>query len=244
MSSSDVFPMTFQLTFRKVRRMGFPLTVMALLPAFLIFLGLRSSTGTAMRFFLFFSPYVFLLTAQDMVGTELAGGAMENVLFLGGRFRSYLWRKNFALAAVSGGYACALFSFLAAWGIAAGGFEILFVLQFGLALLGGLYYIALAGALSHFLKAGSNVVALLLVQFGAFLGLLFSITSRTGFLDYLETGRFSGLGSRLAFFGFVSVFPNLAVSPRLMTGGGVIVAGLALALGFQRARLRRLELRR
>jgi hypothetical protein len=224
--------------------MGFPLTVMALLPPFLVILGLRSSYGTAMKFFLFFSPYVFLLTAQDMVGTELAGGALENVLFLGGRFRRYLWEKNFVLAAVSGGYACTLFSLLAVWGFAVGGFETLFVVQFGLSLLGGLYYIALAGALSHFLKAGSNVVALLLVQFGAFLGLLFSVTSRTGFLDYLETGRFPGLGSRLAFFGFVSVFPNLAVSPRLMEGGGILVAGLAFALLFQRARLRRLELRK
>jgi hypothetical protein len=224
--------------------MGFPLVVMALLPAFLVFLGLRDSYGTAMRFFLFFSPYVFLLAAQDMVGTELAGGALENVLFLGGRFQSYLWRKNFALAAVTGGYACVLFFFLTAWGLAAGRFEALFGLQFGLALLGGLYYIALAGALSHFLKAGSNVVAILLVQFGAFLGLLFSVTSRTGFIDYLETGHFPGLGPRLAFFGFVSVFPNLAVSPRLLTGGPVIAAGLALALLFQRGRLRRLELRR
>jgi hypothetical protein len=120
----------------------------------------------------------------------------------------------------------------------------LFMLQFGLALLGGLYYIGLAGAVSHFLKAGSNVVLILLIQFGAFLGLLFSVTSRTGFIDYLETGRFPGLGSRLAFFGFVSVFPNLAVSPRLTTGGLVIAAGLALALLFQRGRLRRLELRR
>jgi hypothetical protein len=244
MPAQAVFPLTLRLTARKLRSSGFTVAVSALLPILLAFLGVRASFGTAMKLFLFFCPYVFLLAAQDMVGTELAGGALENVLFLGGAFRTYLWQKNFALAALAGAYASALFALLGAWGLAIGRFDPVFLLQFALALLGGFYYIGLAGALSHFLKAGSNVVMILLAQFGAFISLLYSATSRTGFIDCLETGRFPGLGPRLEFFGFVAVFPNLAVSPRLAAGGFLIAAGLALALLFQRVRLRRLELRK
>ncbi len=244
MPAADVFPLTFRLTVRKVAASGFNLAVSALLPALLVFLGLRASYGTAMKLFLFFCPYVFLLAAQDMVGTELAGGALENVLFLRGAFRSYLWLKNFVLAAAAGAYVSFLFALLAAWGFVRGDFDPAFLIQFGLALAGGFYYVGLAGALSHFLKAGSNVVMILLVQLAAFMGLLLSAASRTGLIDYLETGRFPGLWPRLEFIGFIAVFPNLAVSRRLTAGGFVIAAGLALALLFQRGRLRRLELRK
>ncbi|HYA48640.1 MAG TPA: hypothetical protein VEG35_02980, partial [Burkholderiales bacterium] len=67
---------------------------------------------------------------------------------------------------------------------------------------------------------------------------------RSGFVDHLAAGRFPDLESRLLFVGFAAVFPNVVVARRLARGGLVVLAGLGLALAFQRARLRRLELRK
>jgi hypothetical protein len=244
MFEKNVFPLTVRLTGLKLRASKFNLALAAFLPAFLVFLGLRTTYGTAVKFFLFFFPYIFLVSAQDMVGTEVAGGALENVLFLRGGFRRYLWLKNFALAGAAATYAACLFLLTALWGVACGKFDPVTIPQFGLGLLAGFYYVAAAGALSHFLKAGSNVVVLLLVQAAALLGLLFSATSRTGFIDYLGTGRFPDAGSRLLFAAFTSVFPNLIVSPRLVRGGFIVAPGLAVLLLFQKALVRRLELRK
>jgi hypothetical protein len=242
MPAKNVFPLTVGLAGSKLRSSKFTVAVLAALPAFLVFLGVRDSQETAMKFFLFFFPYVFLLFGQDMVASELAGGGLENVLFLCGRFRSYLWQKNLALAAAAGVYAGGLFFLLSAWGIARGTPSPFPADQFGMGLLAGLYYIGLAGLLSWFLSAGSNVVVILLAQAAWLIGLLFSATSRTAFIDHLATGTFPGVKSRLLFMGFTAVFPNLIVSRRLFRGGLVVLAGLALALFLQRARVRRLEL--
>jgi hypothetical protein len=233
-----------QLVWMKLRSSRLTAAGLAALPLALAVCGLRSSPETAMRFFLLFFPYVFLMASQDTVATELHGGGLENILFLGGKFRRYLWLKNVALTAAAGTYATILFLLLASWGAARGAFTPFWLAQFGLGLLVGLYYVAAAAALSHFLRAGSNVVMVLLVQTVGLVGLLLAATSHTGFIEELETGRFAGLKSRLLFFGLSFVFPNLIVSRRLIPGLSAVAAGLVLALAFQRARLRRLELRK
>jgi len=244
MPEKNVFPLTMSLTAAKLRASRFSVALAALLPAFLAFVAARGSCGTAMKFFLFFFPYVFLVAAQDMAGTEISSGALENVIFLRGVFRRFLWRKNFALAASAGAYAAAVFIGLALWSLARGRFDPNWGLQFGLGLLAGFYYIGAAGALSHFLKGGSNVVVILLAQAASLLGLLASAASRSAFIDHLEAGKFPDLVSRLKFLGFTAVFPNLIVSPRLRAGALVAAVGLAAALALQRALLRRLELRK
>lgn len=242
MPGKNVFPLTLRLAGLKLRRSRFTMAVAAGLPALLMSLGLRDSPTGAMKFFLLFFPYMFLLAAQDLAGTELSGGGLENGLFLGGDFRRYLWLKNPALAAAAGVYAAGLFMPLAAWTAVRGAFEPFCLAQFGLGLLAGLYYLALAGALSYVLRAGSNVVVILLIQAGAVVALLLSATSRVGFIDHLGDGRFPDLGSRLLFFGLASLFPNLIVSRRLLPGALAVAAGLAAALIVQKALARRLEL--
>lgn len=242
MPEKKLFPLTARLAGLKLRRSPFTIAVAAGLPAFLVYLGLRESPAAAMKFFLLFFPYVFLLVAQDLAGTEIRGGGLENVLFLGGDFRRYLWLKNPALAAAAAAYGAGLFLPLVVWAAARGTFDAFSLAQFGLGLLAGLYYLALAGALSYFLQAGSNVVIILLVQAAALVSLLLSATSRSGFIEHLGDGRFPDLGSRLLLLGFASFFPNLIVSRRLLAGALAVGAGLALALAVQKALLRRLEL--
>lgn len=242
MPAKNVFPLTVRLAGLKLRRSRFTMSVAAALPVLLVYLGLRDSPSTAMKFFLLSFPYMFLLAAQDLAGTELRGGGLENVLFLDGDFRRYLWLKNPALAAAAGAYAAGLFLPLLVWTAAGGAFEAFFLAQFGLGFLAGLYYLGLAGALSYFLKAGSNVVVILLVQAAGVVSLLLSATSRAGFIEHLGDGRFPDLGSRLLLLGFAALFPNLIVSRRLLAGALAVATGLAAALAVQRALVRRLEL--
>ncbi len=242
MLDTALFPLTWRITRRKF--LSSPLTIAAGLafPGFVAWIGLHDSYGTSAKFFFFLLPHVFLIAAQDAVRTDIDGGALESVLFLGGKYRSFLWAKNFVLAGAAGLYALGMFALFSAWGLAIGEFHPVHVVRFALGLLAGFYYISLAGTLSYFLKAGSNVLVLLLAQSAALVALLFTTTSRTGFLDYIATGRFPGFGSRLLFGGLVAILPNLVVSGRLHVFSAEVLAGLALALLVQSRLARRLEL--
>jgi hypothetical protein len=244
MSDPALVTLTWRVVRRRVLASRAAIAAAVLFPALVALIGLRDSYAAAMRFFLFFFPHAFLFAAQDMVRTDIDGGALENVLFLAGRFRGFLWAKNLVLAAAVAAYAAGLFTLLAAWGAARGGFEAVHLAQFGLGLLAGLYYVALAGTLSHFLKAGSNAAAVLLGQAAVFVALLFSVTSRTGFLDHAAAGRFPGPGPALLFGGLVAVLPNVIVSPKMSVFGAEVLAGLVLALFVQGRLVRRLELRK
>jgi hypothetical protein len=242
MSGKALFPLTWRVM--RERLSTSPLAIVAALafPAFVVWVGCNDSYGTAAKFFFFLLPHVFLIAAQDMVRTDIESGALENVLFLGGRFRDFLEAKSNVLAAVVGAYACALFALFTAWGLLVGAFEPAFVVRFGLALLAGLYYLALAGTLSYFLRAGSNVLVILLAQSAAVIGLLFSATSRTGFLDHLASGRFPGLGPKLLFGGLVAILPNVVVAGRLSVFAVEVLAGLGLACAVRRRLARAVEL--
>ncbi len=241
-------PALLALTWRVARRrlVSSPLAVATGLafPGFVAWIGLSDSYATAAKFFFFLLPHVFLVAAQDTVRSDVESGALESVLFLGGRFRGFLGAKSLVVAGGASGYALGLFVLFAAWGLAAGGFGADFALRFSLAVLAGLYYVALAGLLSHVLKAGSNVLALLLVQSASIITLVFTTTARTGILDYAATGRFPGLGPRLVFGGLVAVLPNVIVSGRLPYFAAEIVVLLGLAVFAQVRLLRGLEIRK
>jgi hypothetical protein len=244
MLDTALFPLTWRVVRQRLFASPLAIAAAAAFPALVVFIGVRDSYGAAVRFFLFFFPHGFLIAAQDMVRTDIESGALENVLFLGGRFRGFLWAKSFVLAAAVGAYACGLFVLLVACGAATGAFEPVHLAQFALGLLAGFYYIGLAGTLSYFLKAGSNAVALLLAQAAVVVALLFSVTSRTGLLDHAASGRFPGPGPALVFGGLVAVLPNVVVSPSLFVFGAEVLAGLVLALLTQSRLARRLELKK
>ena len=244
MSDPSLFALSWRVVRRRLLASPLALAAAAVFPAFIAWIGYRDSYATAAKLFFFLLPHVFLAAAQDTVRSDVDSGALESVLFLDGRFRGYPTAKLGVLAAAVGAYACALFGLLAAWGLAVGAFEPVLAARFGLALLAGAYYLALAGTLSHFLRAGSNVLIILLAQAAVVVGLLATVTSRAGLLDYAASGRFPGAGAKLLFGALVAVLPNVVVSGRLTVFAVVVAAGLVLALFAQGRLSRALELRR
>lgn len=237
------FPVTCRLTWGKLRASWFPLFAAMLFAGFLAWLGLTNGAGTAMSAFLIIFPHTFLILAQDMVKADVDGGALDNVLFIQGHFREYLWQKNFFLMAVGTAYSALLFIVLAVFGSSSGGVGWTTLTGYAIGLLAGYYYVAMAGLLSYFVKSGSNTVLFIILQVAAFFVLMFSAASRSGLLEQIGAGRFHDLRSRLIVRGMAAVFPNLAVLGRLRGLWWQVLAGVLIGLIVQKRLAGRVELK-
>lgn len=235
---------TSRLTWLRLRRSPAAWAAAAAFPAFILFLWIKDSYGMALRSFLFLLPHVFLFLSQDMAGDEVREGRLENVLFLGDGFKGHLFGKNAVLVLTGAVYGFGLFIPLWSIGLAThrSGWGDLSGLA--AALLAGVYYVLLGGFLSYYLKGGSNVLALIVVQAAAFMGLLFSAGHRTGFLDLLGAGHFPSFVAKLEFLAFAAVLPNVVVAGRLRPYAPWIAGLAALVLFIQWIKVRRLELKR
>jgi ABC-type transport system involved in multi-copper enzyme maturation permease subunit len=180
----------------------------------LTYLCVEDSYSLSFRAFLYLCPFLFLFFSQDMVNDEIRSGYLENVLFAGGRFRSYLLSKNVLISAGVLGLALVGFSGFALYGLTTRQWEAHFLGQFASSLLAGVYYVALAGFLSFFFRAGSNVLVILLGQGALFVGLLFTATQRMGLLERLTESSFPGAGAKLEFLAVSFVVPNIVIARR------------------------------
>jgi len=235
---------TFRLVWLRLRRSPAAWAAAAALPALVFFLWIKESYGTALRSFLFLLPHFFLFLSQDMIGDEVREGHLENVLFVGNGFKGHLFGKNAILVLTGIVYGFGLFMPLWVIGLVThrsgwGDFHGLTV-----ALLAGVYYVMIGGLLSYYLKGGSNVLALIVVQAAVFMGLLFSAANSGGFLDLLSTGNFPGLVAKLKFLALTAILPNVVVAGRFRSYA-LWTAGLAaLVLFVQWIKVKRLELKR
>ncbi|MBM3284986.1 MAG: hypothetical protein FJY81_03865 [Candidatus Aminicenantes bacterium] len=204
----------------------------------------RDSASLAMKFFLFLFPHIFLFFSQDMMRDELESGALENILFMDGRFRSYLLSKNSFLFLMASGVAVTALAVLAVCGLAVGDLPASFAPQFGMGLVAGAYYIALGGYLSFFFRGGSNALIVIVAQLSLFIGLLFSAAQKSGFVDHLVSASFPGWGSRIKLFIFLGIFPNMVASENYFIYS-LAVAGLGCFFFIlQMMKLRSLELKK
>ncbi len=203
----------------------------------------RASYRAGFAAFLYLSPYVFLFSTADLVWSDRASGSLESPLFLRGRFRSYLTLKAPVSSAFSAGAMLAFFVFLGVAGLARGEFGPRDVVRFLAALCAGAYFGALGGLLGTWIRAGSNVLAVLLAQAAGLAASVAAAGSDSGWLGLLDPGRLNAAG-RLRFAALLLVFPNLCASPGRL-GFAVLCAALAgLAFAGFVMRLRRLELGR
>ncbi len=231
-----------RLAWLKMRAGRIWLFAPAALTAIVALAWVKDSHGTAVKLFLSLFPYVFLFYGADMVRSEAESGALENGLFLGGRYRDYLILKGPFVAGVAAGVSLALFAALSVAGLAAGRLSPPDAAHFGLGLVVGIYYIALAGLLSTRLRAGSNVLVVVVAQAAALLCVMFTLSSWTGLLRAMETGVWPDLKTRLAFMAAAALIPNLVLSPPLYPFALELLALTALAFVWQTAIIRRMEL--
>jgi hypothetical protein len=214
----------------------------AALLAVVAFAWVRSSYETAMKFFLSLFPYLFLFLGADMVRSEAESGALESGLFLGGRFRAYLLLKGPFLAAVAAAVSLVMFAGLSLAGLGAGRPWPPDAARFGLGLVAGVYYIALAGLLSTRLRAGSNVLVVVIAQAAALLLVMFTLSSRAGLLNAMETGVWPDFKTRLEFMAAAALIPNLVLTPPLYPFCLELLVLTAMAFVWQRSIIRRMEL--
>jgi hypothetical protein len=109
---------------------------------------------------------------------------------------------------------------------------------------GGDLLCSAGGLLSYYLKGGSNVLALIVLQSAALMGILFSVGPRTGFLDFLDAGHFPSLVAKLEFLALGAVLPNIVVIGRLRPFTPWIAGLASIVLFVQWMKVRRLELKR
>jgi hypothetical protein len=183
-------------------------------PALLGFLWVADSYRVSFAAFLYLSPFLCLFFSQDMIHDEVHSGCLENVIFSGGRFRSYLLLKAACAFTAGTGVNLVLFSGFAAYGLATGEFEIQATGKFAAGLLVGVYYAAAAGFLSFYLRAGSNVLIILLAQVTLFAGFLFTASQRMGLIERLTAASLPGMRAKLEFLAVSTVLPNIIIARR------------------------------
>jgi len=244
MPSRNRLPLTLLISGRKLISAKVNVLVISGFILLLAYLWVEDSFSLSFRAFLYLCPFLFLFFSQDMLNDEINSGALENVLFAGGRFRSYLLSKNVLVAACALGVTFVLFSGFALFGLATRQWEARIPGQFASGLLAGAYYLALAGFLSFFLKAGSNVLIVLLGQAALFAGLLFTASQRIGLAERLTASSYPGIGAKLEFLAVSFVLPNIVIARRSWLNLLGLGAMAALFFALQTWKIKTLELRK
>lgn len=242
MSPRDRLPLAMFISLRKLLSAKVNVLVISGFVLLLAFLWVKDSYILSFRAFLYLCPFLYLFFSQDMINDEVRSGVLENVLFVGGGFRFYLLSKNILVAAGALSLDLVFFSGFALYGLAIHQWEAHFLGQFASGLLVGAYYVALAGFLSIFLRAGSNVLVILLGQAALFISLLFTASQRTGLAQRLTESSFPGIGAKLEFLAVSLVLPNIVMARPSWLNLLGLGALAALFFGLQIWKINSLEL--
>lgn len=173
------------------------------------------SFETASGFLILLFPYVFLFLSRDMMKSDIESGALENTLFIGGVFRNVLWVRFLSVFGIGLAYVFLLLVFCAAAGMISGHPFPWSPLQVAGGLAAGAYFAGWGGFLGFFLKSGSNVLSVLLLQAATGVVLLMTLGRHLTFFSMFHDGVFPDAGSLLKFLAFLAVFPNLLVRKNL-----------------------------
>ena len=244
MSGRDRLPVAFFITRRKLLSAKVNGLVLSGFLFLLAYLWIEDSFSLCLRAFLYLCPFLSLFFSQDMMNDEIQSGVLENVFFIGGRFRNYLMIKNALIAASGLGITLVLFSGFALYGLATRQFEARALGQFAVGVLVGVYYVAAAGFLSFFFRAGSNVLIILLGQVLLFVGFLFTASQRMGLVERLTDSSFPGIGAKLEFLAVSFVLPNIVIARRTWLSLLGLGAMTALFFSLQIWKIKSLELRK
>jgi len=244
MPGRDRLPVGLLISWRKLLSAKVNSLAVAGFILLLAFLWIEDSFSLSFRAFLYLHPFLSLLFSQDMMNDEITSGVLENVLFAGGRFRGYLLMKSALVAAAGFGVSLALFLGYALYGLATCQLGFPDLDRFAVGVLVGVYYVAVAGFLSFFFRAGSNVLFLILGQFLLFAGLLFTASQRVGLIERLTSSAPQGINAQLEFLSVSSIFPNIVIARRSSLNVLGLMAMATLFFALQVWKIRSLELRK
>jgi len=173
------------------------------------------SFETASGFLILLFPYVFLFLSRDMMKSDIESGALENTLFIGGGFRSVLWHRFLGVFGIGLAYVFLLIVLCAAAGMISGNPFPWSPLQVAGGIAAGAYFTGWGGFLGFFLKSGSNVLSVLLLQAATGVVLLMTLGRHIEFFSKFHDGVFPDAGSFLKFLALLAVFPNILVRKNL-----------------------------
>ena len=244
MSARDVLAVALFITGKKLLSARANLILLGGFLVLLAIIWIKGAFNFAFRLFLFLYPHFFLFLTQDMVKDEVDSGAFENLLFVGGKYKSYLGWKNGIIGVVALGTGLTFFAAFSIYSCAVRQFAAVFILQFAAAVLAGLYYQSLAGFLSFFLKSATNVLVVVLGQVLAFFLLLLSATQIPDWLERLLSSSLPGWTAKLEVLALLTIVPNAIVVRR--SWWAFLAVGLLAGLFFcfQLLKIRALELRK
>ncbi|HEK85840.1 MAG: hypothetical protein ACPLZD_10505 [Candidatus Saccharicenans sp.] len=212
---------------------------------FVVFLGIIwkiESYLVSFHLYLFLFPYLFLFFSQDMMRGEIESGCLENVIFINKSFKNYLWDKNYFLAFIAISVSLLFFLIYYGYGIIMHSVEPSHLDRLCLGLLVGLYYLALSGFLSFYLRGGSNVAAILGFQFMFFIWFLFSAKYYEELIENVEKGVILGFAAKMKIAAVIVVFPNLIILKNLSFYWSEVLLLLLLFLGLENWKINRMEL--
>lgn len=218
------------------------LSLALFLPIF--YVGLKDSLTAAVKFFLFLHPYLFLFVSGDMMRDDIESGVLENILFLNGQFRSFLFMKNRLLLLLAFFWSSIFFAILLILNVLKGTADWFWPVQFLAGVVVGCYYLFLSTHLSFYFKGGSNVMVVIFAQLVLFLSLLFSFSERDSFLAALEQGRLPDLAAALKFSLLSLGFPNILITRPFLKYIFISVLATGLMFVWQWLKIKKLELKK
>jgi hypothetical protein len=231
-----------RLVWLKLRSSPVVISAAVLFPVLLAFFWAEESYRTALKACGFLLPNFFLLLSYDQVGDGTGDEGLANVLFLENGARDYLAGKALLLSAFGVGYSLALFAPLWIFGLWTGEARLPDAAAFPAALAAGFHLFALGALLGFFMKGGSNVLAVIVLQAVEIAGLLLAASNRATFLEFLARGVFPGFQDKLKFLFLAVGFPNIiAAAPLRRYAPGIAFSGFLLLLLY-RIMARRKEL--
>jgi len=212
--------------------------------ALIVYIWVKDSINTAIKFFLLLFPHLFLFTSSDMMKDEIENGSLENIIFINGEFKNYLFQKNIVHYVLAMLISLVSFLILVVCGLITGNFSTGCLSQFLAGALIGAYYVSLSGWLSFYFKGGSNVMIVIIAQLASLIVLFLSATEKAGFIDQLEKGSFPTLAAKLKFLGVVLVFPSILSANRYLPYCFLAAVLACFFLALQWQKLRNLELKK
>lgn len=242
MANKSVFSIAWLLSRNRLQT-GLHALSLGVFVLLLAVICLKDSVASAMQIFFGLFPYVFLLASRDVLHDDIHCGALENVVFVSGRYKSFLvWKVVSTLLLVWIGVTSIFILLLLLVGLNAA-LPAGWLYAYCSGLIVGIYLALWGTLLSFYIKGSANVFLVLFIQMTcAFLPVILGADKFQRIFEMIENGVPAVLSKQILFSAVLILLPNLIMKSRF---GGFIPVVLFLMLclwGFHLLKIRKLEI--